>query len=117
MTQKYQGALAVARTVATIHLNDSKALYRSLNAHNWYWNSKVGVWERGSRAQKPTDLVRVRVWAATEVVEQAADDVAFSLLNSDYQLVERSEPYVCRPPKQLESRIYLRFLPTSFGRK
>ena len=110
MTQKYKAALAAAKTLATCQVNDSYALYQTLNAHNWYWNSKRGVWEMGESAQKATDLVRVRVWAASEFVEQAADEVAHELQKQDYQLLERSFPYVCRPPKQLESRIYLSFL-------
>ncbi len=124
MTKKYKGALAVASVKLkkflmlgknTCRFTDNKALYRALNAHNWYWNSKMEAWELGESAQKPTDLIRVRVWAATEVVRQAADDVAYELLNRNYELVERSEPYECRPPKQLESRIYLAFLPRCLG--
>jgi predicted CoA-binding protein len=111
MTKKYKAALAAAKNIATVAVNDSQVLYQQLNAQNWYWNSKWGIWEMGEPAQKPSDLVRIRVWAATEKVEQAAEEVTHLLQKQDYELLECSTPYVCRPPRQLESRIYLSFLP------
>lgn len=112
MTQKYRAALELAKTILSSPLqpNDSQSLYHDLNQKNWFWNSKTGVWEQGEPAQKPTELVYVRVWADTEKVEQAASDVAGEMQRRDYRLVDRSETYPCRPPKQLESRIYLKFL-------
>jgi hypothetical protein len=55
-------------------------------------------------------MIRIRVWAATEKVADAADAVAEAMPQYGLRLIERSEPYICRPPKQAESRIYLTFV-------
>jgi hypothetical protein len=114
MTAKYRTALKLAEAILThpFEHNDQKVLYRRLGEHNYFFDSKSKVWEKGEPANPPTELVRVRVWAKAEQIEQVADKLV-SDLSHDYRLVERSEPYPCRPPKQLESRIYLSFLPSA----
>ena len=111
MTTKYRAALKIAKAISIPNaLEDQSALYQKLNEHNYFWNSKLKTWGK-KPALAPTDLVRIRVWAAAEHVEQAADDAMNALSHHHYKLLERSSPYPCRPPKQLESRIYLTFLP------
>jgi hypothetical protein len=77
----------------------------------YQWNSEAGTWDNWSAmdADQPTELIRVRAWARAEAVEMIADGIVEAMLAAGLQLVERSQPYVCRPPKQLESRIYLTF--------
>lgn len=111
MTAKYRGAIQLASAklppATFADWDNQSALYQKLGEHNYFWNSKVKAWEKGKTAAEPTGLVRIRVWAAAENVEQVAFDVQKELSHRNYQCLERSGPYPCRPPKQLESRIYL----------
>jgi hypothetical protein len=53
----------------------------------------------------------VRVWAESgEKLDQAVRliEAAFA---QGFARIYKSLPYPCRPPKQLESRVYLDFLP------
>jgi hypothetical protein len=51
----------------------------------------------------------VRVWADKNKVENAADLFIENVESMGLKLLERSNSYPCRPPNQLESRIYLTF--------
>lgn len=93
-TAKYRGACDVARR-HNIALNGNQPdLYERHDIQD---------------ADEPTPLIMVRVWANAEIAEEAADDIINQA--KDWVLVERSKAYPCRPPKQREARIYLRFLP------
>ncbi len=63
-----------------------------------------------SEADPPTELIRLRVWADARFVEQVADECVFAVAAKGLRLVEKSDPYNCRPPKQLEARVYLSFM-------
>lgn len=105
-TKKYTKACEIA----TLTHDNQESLYKQLNALGFFWDSKIQNWLRDDRlADAPTNLIRVRVWAATEKVEQAADCFIEACGEYDLKLQEKSEPYQCRPPKQGESRIYLTF--------
>ena len=105
-TAKYSGAKARL----TFPHQDQEELYAELNRLGWYWNSKIKQWERDDTpARSATNLVKIRVWAASDKVKQAADLFTEASLEMGLRLVERSEPYQCRPPQQNESRIYLTF--------
>jgi hypothetical protein len=85
-------------------------LYQELNRLGWYWQPKKKEWERDDTpAKEVTQLVKIRVWAATDKVSLAADLLIEQLESIDFELIEKSTPYQCRPPQQLESRIYLVF--------
>lgn len=115
MTAKYAGALAVAskafRHTDPLPSDNQEELYQALQKKGYFWDSSAKEWEYHApeAAQEPTPLVHIRVWADAEVVEAAADEVVEQL--RQFRLVERSRPYPCRPPKQFESRVYLKFLP------
>lgn len=112
MTAKYSSALTVARQEKISTAGIQEDLYQSLQEIGYFWNSDRKEWEHHAieEADDPTPFVLVRVWADAEIVEDVADDVTKGLKRL-YNLVERSQPYPCRPPKQLESRVYLRFVP------
>ncbi len=87
-------------------------IYAELQKRGYFWDPKSSRWDHYSAeaASAPTDLIRMRVWAAAGEVEKIADLVVVQM--NDFgrlKLVEQSEPYPCRPPKQLESRVYLTF--------
>lgn len=111
-TGKYVAAEAIAeRFEWDLVLCDStnqNDLYNLLQKHGWMWDSKTGKWIYLPEipATKPTQDVMVRVWTDLKKVDGAADKV---VENMPMTLVERSEARVCRPPKQLEGRVYLRF--------
>jgi hypothetical protein len=85
-------------------------LYRALEAVGYQWNPDAGLWIKllDQPAEPPSDLIRIRIWAEARYVEGLADVIANALKPAiDAELIERSAPYPCRPPKQKESRVYL----------
>ena len=105
-TKKYSKACEIA----TLNHETQESLYKQLNQLGFFWDSKFQEWERDNRlADPPSDLIRVRVWAATDKVEQAASILIESAQQYGLKLQEKTEPYQCRPPKQKDSRIYLTF--------
>lgn len=110
-TQKYVRAIETAQGLEISATDDQNALYAALNAANFFWDSGDQRWVPGSAPDPATDLIRIRVWAARESVADAAEMLVRRFTRDGFVLVERSEPYPCRPPKQLESRIYLTFMP------
>jgi hypothetical protein len=106
-TAKYREACSTL----TFPHQTQEQLYQELNRLVFFWNSKTQKWERNDQlADPPSNVVRIRVWAATEKIDQAADAVVESMQQYGLRLVEKSEPYICRPPKQNDSRIYLTFI-------
>ena len=105
-TKKYSKACEIA----TLNHESQESLYKQLNELGFFWDSKLQKWERDDRiADPPTDLIRVRVWAATDRVEQAARCFIESAQEYGLKFQEQSGIYQNRPPKQNESRIYLTF--------
>lgn len=113
MTAKYSTALQYARMRLLPTDGDQEALYQRLNKAGFMWDSTDQEWlELASEpANPPTPLVMVRVWSNAETVEAMADTVEVLLGGEGYVLVKRNGPYLCRPPKQLEARMYLEFMP------
>ena len=86
-------------------------LYQKLMDAGVMWDSKIGKWVEFNRepANAPTPVIRVRVWGATgENLDEAVRTVKGAFGNG-FEMVNQSLPYVCRPPQQLESRVYLEF--------
>ena len=104
-TKKYLGATAIL----TFPHSTQNELYQELNRLGWFWNSKINQWERDDRQPTSNSLIKVRVWAKKELVEIVAQHLIESSEEIGIYLVEISTPYPCRPPHQLESRIYLTF--------
>lgn len=113
LTAKYRAALETVRALRWDDSGTQEELYARLEERLFAWDSKTKKWQELGKlpADPPTPLVMVRVWAETGKVEAAADTVQRAYEVMGYRLVERSRAYVCRPPKQLESRVYLKFLP------
>jgi len=114
-TRKYLAAVGTAvGNKISLGNNPVEAdeVYAVLNKAGFQWDSDQGKWIQLSAepADPATELVMIRVWAETKEVDLAADRIIHNMERA-YKLVERSEPYTCRPPKQLESRIYLKFMP------
>jgi hypothetical protein len=112
MTAKYSTALTVARREKITVNGNQEELYSQLQEIGWWWNSDRKEWEHHepAEADDPSPFVLIRVWVNEEIAPDVADDVIKGL-KPHYTLVERSEPYRCRPPKQREARVYLRFMP------
>jgi hypothetical protein len=112
MTAKYSAALQTARLAEIGPSDDQEVLYTDLQDNGYFWDSRLKRWEFTPEedSDEPTPLILVRVWADEAIIHEAADDL-IRTNKRHWQLVERSEPYRCRPPKQKEARIYLRFLP------
>jgi hypothetical protein len=113
MTRKRLAAFVVLKNLGLNYGLGDGDLYQDLETMGYHWNSKVGEWKKWASvpADESTDLVMVRLWCASEVIVELADDVVRQLKAIGLHLVEASEPYPCHPPKQLESRVYLKFFP------
>lgn len=111
MTAKYSAALAALRKLRKPTTGDQEAAYKRLMDAGYMWDSKTQVWLNlgNEPADKPTQMIRVRVWTDASKVDDAAN-VVVAAMQDRFHLVERSDPYPCRPPKQAESRVYLSFL-------
>lgn len=112
MTAKYKGAVQAAQTEQVSTYDDQETLYSELQSLGYFWDSKAKTWEFSDidDADEPTKLIMIRVWADAEIVDEAADDIIASN-KKNFELVDRSKIYPCRPPKQREGRVYLKFLP------
>lgn len=113
MTRKYSTANALMKRLgmAVSGLNDRD--YFRLSEKGFQWDSHAGEWIDLTKehADLPSPLVRIRVWAEKGKAAIVAEDVRQALADDGlYDLVERSEVYPCRPPKQLEERVYLTFM-------
>ncbi len=119
MTAKYAGAVDAAHNARlnAAGTRNQEELYALLQEAGYFWDPARKVWEyhEPAEAEPATSLVMVRVWCDGEIADEAADDLAAALAGyaktKGWRLVEKSPPYQCRPPKQLESRVYLKFLP------
>lgn len=117
MTAKYSRALDTYNNMPK-ELNDlthQETLYEYLESQGWYWDSGRKIWEyyEADEAEEPTPLIKIRVWADGEVIEEAVEDIMTALKKAKlpWTLTERSRVYGCRPPKQKEGRVYLNYLP------
>ena len=107
-TDKFIKALTISgQSSNTPH----QIVYQFLAERGFYWDSTSKQWIFTDPEQNdpPSSLYKIRVWAATEEVEAIAQAVIVGLHQQGYQLSEKSIPYICRPPKANESRIYLSF--------
>ncbi|WP_086757976.1 hypothetical protein [Nostoc sp. 106C] len=105
-TQKYSKALNL---LAFPHQTQDQ-LYSELNRLGWYWEPQRKEWVRDDTpAKEATKLIRVRVWTASDKVEDAADLFVETAEEKGLRLLEKSAPYPCRPPNQKDSRVYLTF--------
>ncbi len=109
-TRKYKTAAQLADQLDISERDNQEKLYRLLNEEGHYWDATTQAWQRLTEdADPPTELIRVRVWAESSKVGGAAYQLRVAMEDIGYQFMEQSESYPCRPPKQLESRIYLTF--------
>lgn len=112
MTQKYKAALKAREQHGLVcDTIPQDVLYAALEQHWIFWDSTTGQWEKGQEPDDPTPLLMVRVWSNLDEVNDYADIIKTALESRGYACVQASKPYVNRPPKQLEGRVYLQFLP------
>ena len=103
-TKKFIAAEKLALKIGIV-IDDE--IYENLEFNNYFWDSKQGIWFEGDLPDPPTNLLKIRIWADKELVQSDCDRIIEALDN--YTLQDKSEIYLCRPPKQLEGRIYLTF--------
>ncbi len=108
-TAKYRAACVLGRELGLRRNLEAEVLYQALQEAGHVWDSRTQTWNESPAANPPSRLIRLRLWADQEVIEELADDVVRLLETIGLQCDERSQAYVCRPPRQLESRVYLTF--------
>ena len=111
MTVKYTAAVHLASNLRIHPSEDQNALYARLMQRGYLWDSQQAVWVElaDEPANPPTQLVSIRVWADKNSVEQVADDLVRAMQRHGLRLEKRSQVYLCRPPQQLEGRVYVVF--------
>ena len=110
-TVKYSSACQIAAKLNIPSTEHQEQLYQSLNTSGYYWNSKEKIWEKlDVEAHPPTEKIKVRVTADARFVEKIADECISAVAEKGLRFLEKSDPYNCRPPKQLEARVYLDFM-------
>jgi hypothetical protein len=112
MTAKYSAARFTALKNYLEVTGSQDDLYQRLQAAGHFWDSDKKTWYYAppAAADPATPMIMVRVWADLSAIEAAAGQVV-SQSPANWILLEQSPVYQCRPPKQQEGRIYLRFLP------
>lgn len=112
MTAKYRSARQAGLEKGLSLEGNQDDLYKQLNEAGLWWDSKAGAWINFAEepAEQPSPKLMIRVWAAQDKVDAAVSAVIKGMRGL-YTLIDRSDPYPCRPPKQKESRVYLTFLP------
>jgi hypothetical protein len=114
-TAKYVAALELAQRLKIPDLESAELLYQDLNEKNYFWDSDKQKWLPGGEAVPASELIRIRVWAESGAVDALANRVVRGLVDEGFVLLEKSKPYMCHPPNQNESRIYLTFRPHEGG--
>jgi hypothetical protein len=112
-TKKYVAAVETSKKSGLRDWATQEGLYELLKCNGYMWDSKTGEWLYlpEMAADAPSPLIKMRVWADMDVVKMVADTIASAMPHLGGELVDRSEGYPCRPPKQLEGRVYLTFKP------
>ncbi len=105
-TRKFVAAEKIAFKIGLV-IDDQ--IYENLQFNNYFWDSKQGIWFEGDEPEPPTNLLKIRAWAEQKFVQSDANNIIQALETLGYRIEEKSEEYTCRPPKQLEARIYLTF--------
>ncbi|MDJ0509259.1 MAG: hypothetical protein QNJ64_08410 [Crocosphaera sp.] len=106
-TQKY----VKATQILTTNHSSQEQLYQELNRLGWWWNAKLKEWERNEQlAEPPMEGLKMRLWGNNEEIEDYADLIIQLLRENGYSIVDKSQPYLCRPPQQNKSRIYLHII-------
>lgn len=109
-TGKYVAAEAIAEEHDLNLWKSQDELYQILRDIGYMWDSKTGKWLflPEMAADAPSPLIKMRVWADALIVDKVASEIV-SQMKDKATLVDRSEIYPCRPPKQKEGRVYLTF--------
>lgn len=103
-TKKYSKACEIL----TINHTTQEQLYQELNRLGWFWDSKKQQWIRDDRIAEPaSNLIKIRLWANKDKVEQLSEILQEALAPYGIKVLEKSEPYLCRPPQQNDARIYI----------
>lgn len=111
-TKKYRGACEIM----TFPHSTQDELYQELNRLGWFWDSKLGRWERDDRIpEDATTLIYIRVMTGKNCVDHAAEVITEAVGQYGLKRVAKSEAYICRPPKQNDARIYLQFIDLENG--
>jgi hypothetical protein len=110
LTTKYKAALEVAKVEGLSASGED--LYKALADRLYFWNSDEQRWivSNLEDAEPTSKVLRVRVWVDKKVVEDVSGDVVEAITQRlGMTLIEKSQVYICRPPKQLDGRVYLTF--------
>lgn len=108
-TKKYLQALKAADGLSLGDFSIQDDLYTALNASNLFWDLGDKRWVPAMAPDPASQVIKIRVWGKATTVEDTAEMLVRRLTREGLTLLERSRPYLCRPPKQLEARIYLSF--------
>lgn len=112
-TAKYVQARAIADKLEISENWSREELYNILNVAGYYWQSDSKRWEQNTTGPNPaSSTIKVRATAAADEISKVVDDMVRVYTQIlDYKLLQRTEPHPRRPPEQLDSSVYLVFIP------
>lgn len=114
MTRKFSEAMYIISMMGKPqpYSEPGEVAYKMLADAGYQWDGKKQEWiGLASVPGNPASpIIRIRVWAEAYKVEGVAGQVCSAMTGKGYTLLEQSQAYPCRPPKQAESRIYLSFI-------
>ena len=109
-TQKFRYAARLYYQLKlTEKFNNQEQLYSLLISNNYYWNSQEKIWEKGGIPEPPSELVKIRITCDRDRLDSVVKNMSIKGL----YLLEISDPFPCRPPRQNDIRVYLSFKPLS----
>lgn len=84
-TRKYKTACELGDRLNILERDNQEKLYRLLNEASYFWEAGSQAWQHLDQdADRPTELIRVRVWAESSKVEGAAYQVRLGLEEQGY---------------------------------
>ena len=97
----------------TALIQSADAYYDLLEKNNYFWNSQNQKWEKAQPAEPPKQVIEIRIRTEGEWLvnpffliqrfERAMDAIRL-------KAISKSKPYTQRPPNQLDSSIYYKFI-------
>jgi hypothetical protein len=110
ITEKYRKALQIGQHLK-ITTKNREEIYQQLNSKSYFWNSEKKKWEKiRTKSKPPTELIKIRIWTDARITEAIASELIEALAKKGLRVMNCSKPYLCDPPKHLESRIYIDFV-------
>lgn len=109
-TTKYIKALEQSEAQDFEH-QSSDQLYEHLQEKGYYWDSNCQNWvfSPAEKNDPASSSVKIRVHFEKTQANDIANKVAELLESGGFKLLDKSKPYICKPPQSNDAMVYLNF--------